>query len=89
MRFQSRDHLELTLIGEVDVTAAPRVVDPARPAASEPWFAHQPFTLALVYGDKRTFDLRRRIFTWSPVGAGAVLATQHIQAGVPCEPLAS
>src|SRR5687767_9076468 len=42
-------------------------------------FAHQPLTLALVYGDKRNFDLRRRIFTWSPVVfAGAVLATEHI-----------
>ena len=42
-------------------------------------FAHQPLTLALVYGDKRNFDLRRRTFTWSPVlFAGAVLATQHI-----------
>jgi hypothetical protein len=42
-------------------------------------FAHQPLTLALVYGDKRNFDLRRRTFTWSPVVfAGAVLATQHI-----------
>ena len=26
-------------------------------------FAHQPLTLALVYGDKRNFDLRRRTFT--------------------------
>jgi hypothetical protein len=42
-------------------------------------FAHQPLTLALVYGDKRNFDLRRRTFTWSPVlFAGAVLATQHV-----------
>jgi hypothetical protein len=42
-------------------------------------FAHQPLTLALVYGDKRNFDLRRRIFTWSPVVfAGAVLASQYI-----------
>ncbi|MGK2947405.1 MAG: hypothetical protein ACSLFP_02435 [Acidimicrobiales bacterium] len=42
-------------------------------------FAHQPLTLALVYGDKRNFDLRRRTFTWSPVVfAGAVLASQHI-----------
>ena len=42
-------------------------------------FAHQPLTLALVYGDKRNFDLRRRIFTWSPVVfAIAVLAAQHI-----------
>ena len=42
-------------------------------------FAHQPLTLALVYGDKRNFDLRRRVFTWSPlVLAGAVLAAQHV-----------
>jgi hypothetical protein len=42
-------------------------------------FAHQPLTLALVYGDKRNFDLRRRTFTWSPIlFAAAVLATQHI-----------
>ena len=42
-------------------------------------FAHQPLTLALVYGDKRNFALRRRTFTWSPLlFAGAVLATQHI-----------
>jgi hypothetical protein len=42
-------------------------------------FAHQPLTLALVYGDKRNFDLRRRTFVWSPiVFAGAVLATQYI-----------
>ena len=42
-------------------------------------FAHQPLTLALVYGDKRNFDLRRRTFAWSPVVfAVAVLATQHI-----------
>jgi hypothetical protein len=30
-------------------------------------FAHQPLTLALVYGDKGNFALRRRIFTWSPL----------------------
>jgi hypothetical protein len=42
-------------------------------------FAHQPLTLALVYGDKRNFDLRRRTFLWSPVVlAGAVLATRHV-----------
>jgi hypothetical protein len=42
-------------------------------------FAHQPLTLALVYGDKRNFDLRRRTFIWSPVVfAGAILATQHV-----------
>lgn len=39
---------------------------------------HQPLTLALVYGDREQFALRRRLFTWSPpiaVGliAGAVL----------------
>ncbi len=42
-------------------------------------FAHQPLTLALVYGDRRNFALRRRTFTWSPVVlAAAVLAAQHI-----------
>jgi hypothetical protein len=42
-------------------------------------FAHQPLTLALVYGDRRNFGLRRRVFTWSPlVLAGAVLAAQHV-----------
>jgi hypothetical protein len=42
-------------------------------------FAHQPLTVALVYGDRRNFDLRRRIFTWSPlVLAVAVLATRHV-----------
>ena len=42
-------------------------------------FAHQPLTIALVYGDRRNFDLRRRLFTWSPVVfAVAVLAAQHI-----------
>ena len=30
---------------------------------------HQPLTLALVYGDKRQFELRRRLFTWSPLVA--------------------
>lgn len=30
-------------------------------------FAHQPLTLALVYGDREQFQLRRAIFTWSPV----------------------
>src|ERR1044072_3574829 len=42
-------------------------------------FAHHPLTLALVYGARRNFDIRRRTFAWSPVVlAGAVLATQHI-----------
>ena len=30
---------------------------------------HQPLTLALVYGDRNQFELRRRLFTWSPVVA--------------------
>jgi hypothetical protein len=30
-------------------------------------FAHQPLTLALVYGDREQFRLRRAIFTWSPI----------------------
>lgn len=29
--------------------------------------AHQPLTLALVYGDPGQFALRRRLFTWSPL----------------------
>ena len=42
-------------------------------------FSHQPLTVALVYGDQRNFDLRRRIFTWSPpVFVVAVLVTRHI-----------
>jgi hypothetical protein len=30
-------------------------------------FSHQPLTVALVYGDKAQFRLRRAIFTWSPL----------------------
>lgn len=30
-------------------------------------FAHQPLTLALVYGDGEQFALRKAIFTWSPI----------------------
>jgi hypothetical protein len=30
-------------------------------------FAHQPLTVALVYGDKTNFRLRRAIFTWAPL----------------------
>ncbi|HEV8295845.1 MAG TPA: hypothetical protein VGQ20_01065 [Acidimicrobiales bacterium] len=42
-------------------------------------FSHQPLTVALVYGDRRNFSLRRRIFTWSPlVFAIAVLATREV-----------
>ena len=67
--------------------AAARLAVPRRPTSTA-WlvsatllisFAHQPLTLALVYGDKRNFDLRRRTFTWSPLlFAAAVLATQHV-----------
>ena len=35
---------------------------------------HQPLTLALVYGDKSQFALRRRLFTWSPIVAVALIA---------------
>ena len=42
-------------------------------------FTHQPLTLALVYGDRERFALRRRIFTWSPlVFAVAVLVTLEV-----------
>jgi hypothetical protein len=42
-------------------------------------FSHQPLTLALVYGDRANFDLRRRIFTWSPlVFAVAVFVTREV-----------
>ena len=41
-------------------------------------FSHQPLTLALVYGDRTNFRLRRRIFTWSPlVFAVAVFVTRN------------
>jgi hypothetical protein len=30
-------------------------------------FLHQPLTVALVYGDKENFRLRKAIFTWSPL----------------------
>ncbi len=36
-------------------------------------FTHQPLTLALVYGDREQFELRRRIFTWSPVVFAAAI----------------
>ena len=35
---------------------------------------HQPLTLALVYGDREQFALRRRLFTWSPPVAVALIA---------------
>ena len=50
-------------------------------------FSHQPLTIAFVYGDKRNFNLRRRIFTWSPVVlASAVLAAQHLSLTAPLWP---
>jgi hypothetical protein len=42
-------------------------------------FAHQPLTLALVYGDREQFELRRAIFTVSPlVFVVAILLTLHV-----------
>jgi len=42
-------------------------------------FAHQPLTVALVYGDAEQFRLRRQIFTWSPVVfALAIYAAVHV-----------
>jgi hypothetical protein len=35
---------------------------------------HQPLTLALIYGDREQFALRRRLFTWSPPIAVALIA---------------
>ncbi len=34
---------------------------------------HQPLTLALVYGDRNQFALRKRLFTWSPLIAVALI----------------
>ncbi len=36
---------------------------------------HQPLTLALVYGDKNQFALRRKVFTWGPLGVIALIST--------------
>ncbi len=33
-------------------------------------FSHQPLTLVLVYGDKARFDLRSKLYTWSPLVFG-------------------
>jgi hypothetical protein len=42
-------------------------------------FAHQPLTLALVYGDPEQFRLRRLIFTLSPlVFAAAIVVLLHV-----------
>lgn len=49
-------------------------------------FAHQPLTLALVYGDRRQFALRRRLFVWAPpvtVALIAVAVTRHLLVVVP------
>jgi hypothetical protein len=35
---------------------------------------HQPLTLALVYGDREQFALRKRLFTWSPPIAVGLIA---------------
>ncbi len=35
---------------------------------------HQPLTLALVYGDREQFALRKRLFTWSPPVIVALIA---------------
>ncbi len=37
-------------------------------------FAHQPLTLVLVYGDPNRFELRRKLFTWSPLFFAAAIA---------------
>ncbi len=49
-------------------------------------FGHQPFTLALVYGDRRQFQLRRRLFLWAPpvtVALVVVAVTLHLWMVVP------
>ena len=35
--------------------------------------AHQPITLALVYGDAEQFAMRRRLFMWTPLVLGALV----------------
>ncbi len=37
-------------------------------------FLHQPLTFALVYGDRRQFEQRRRLFFWAPPITVAVIA---------------
>ncbi len=49
-------------------------------------FLHQPLTFALVYGDRKQFDQRRRLFLWAPPITVAVIAlavTQHLWVVVP------
>jgi hypothetical protein len=49
-------------------------------------FAHQPLTLALVYGDRRQFAQRRQLFVWAPpitVAAVVVAVALHLWVIVP------
>ncbi len=49
-------------------------------------FLHQPLTFALVYGDRKQFDQRRRLFLWAPpitVGVIALAVTQHLWVVIP------
>ena len=42
-------------------------------------FMHQPLSLFLVYGDPQRFELRRKLFTWSPlVFAVAIYLALHV-----------
>ncbi len=56
------------VVGALWVEAvAPSALDAYATAVFLLSFAHQPLTVALVYGDKERFALRRAIFTWSPI----------------------
>ncbi|MDP9074866.1 MAG: hypothetical protein M3N98_11980, partial [Actinomycetota bacterium] len=49
-------------------------------------FLHQPLTMALVYGDRRQFQLRRQLFTWAPpitVAVVVVAVVLHLWLIVP------
>lgn len=42
-------------------------------------FSHQPLTVALVYGDRENFRLRRAVFTWTPlILVVAVVVGYHV-----------
>ncbi len=61
------------------VEANPRLLTSLLAATLLLSLAHQPLTLALVYGDPAQFGLRRKLFTWSPlVFLVAVLAGRHM-----------
>jgi hypothetical protein len=47
-------------------------------------FAHQPLRLALGYGDRRNFALRRRVFTWSPLGQAVYTVVILTLGGMQC-----